>query len=152
MQGEAVEQYVGGYEGRADEINVGADRSADTLVADVIESAHRLHTTWDDVSNAAWSAPTRDVAGRELKLRDLPSWRWEELEVHLVDLAVGPTYRDWSEEFVRAWLPRLRPSLRVRLPDQTSAAAPGTLDSRDELAWLYGRLERTDLPVLAPWG
>jgi len=25
------------------------------------------------------------------------------------------------------------------------------LDRRDELAWLFGRLERADLPVLGSW-
>ena len=29
-------------------------------------------------------------------------------EVHLVDLGIGVTYRDWPADFVAAWLPRLR--------------------------------------------
>jgi hypothetical protein len=44
------------------------------------------------------------------------------------------------------WLPRLR----VHFADRPDARVG--LDEHDELAWLYGRLQRADLPVLPSWG
>jgi hypothetical protein len=38
-----------------------------------------------------------------------------------------------------------------RLTPGDELPAPGTVDPRDELAWLFGRLERADLPRLGPW-
>ncbi len=72
--------------------------------------------------------------------------------MHVVDLGVGVTFRSWPDDFVHTWLPRLRASLPHRLGADMRAPPPGTLDEREELAWLYGRLERADLPTLAPWG
>jgi maleylpyruvate isomerase len=151
-RGETVEQYPGGYAGRAAEIESAASRSAAELVADVRSSAERLDDVWASLPDPAWRIRTIDVGGRERALAELPSRRWQELEVHVVDLDVGVTYRDWPDDFVTSWLPRLRTSLSVRLPDGARAPEPGTLDERDELAWLYGRLTRDDLPALAPWG
>jgi hypothetical protein len=71
--------------------------------------------------------------------------------VHLVDLDAGVTHRDWPDDFVAAWLPVLRLGLADRLPAGAAPPPPGTVDSHDELAWLYGRLARPDLPALGPW-
>jgi maleylpyruvate isomerase len=100
----------------------------------------------------AWSQTTRDVGGRERPLRALPSRRWQELEVHLVDLEVGVTYAQWSDDFVAVFLPRLRATVTDRLPEGARLEALNFGDPREELAWLYGRLPRPDLPDLAPWG
>jgi maleylpyruvate isomerase len=151
--GRIVEQYDGGHEGRAAEIEAGAARSAGELIEDVRISAERLASTWLVLPPAAWAAMTRDVSGTERALSELPARRWQELEVHIVDLGVGVTSRDWSSDFVTVWLPRLRSSLPVRLAAGAQLPAElGFADDRDELAWLYGRLERHDLPALAPWG
>jgi len=101
--------------------------------------------------NRAWTGVTRDLSGTERALAELPGRRWIEVEIHLVDLGTGPTHRDWSDAFVAARLPPMRADLAARLPTGTTAPDPGELDERDELAWLYGRLARTDLPVLGPW-
>jgi maleylpyruvate isomerase len=151
--GHVVEQYDGGYDGRAAEIETGATRSARALIDDVRISGDRLASTWLELPFAAWEATTRDVGGRERPLNALPARRWQELEVHVVDLGVGVTHLHWSSDFVFVWLPRLRASAPLRLaaginlPDERRFT-----DDREELAWLYGRLERPDLPVLAPWG
>ena len=76
---------------------------------------------------------------------------WQELEVHVVDLGVGVTHRDWSDDFVAVWLPRLREGAADRLAAGAELPIPGAVDEHDELAWLYGRLRRDDLPELAPW-
>jgi maleylpyruvate isomerase len=150
--GETVEQYPGGYAGRAAEIEASATRSAAELVEDVRSSARRLDDAWTALSDEAWHTITIDVGGRERPLTQLPARRWQELEVHMVDLGVGITHRDWPEDFVHVWLPRVRASLSARLADGAQAPGADALDERDELAWLYGRLERSDLPALAPWG
>ena len=143
---EMIDQYPGGYEGREAEIESGADRGAKELIDDVRASAEEMHAAWHTAPESAWTNVTRDVGGRERPLADLVLRRWQELEVHLVDLGVGVTHRDWSDDFVDAWLPRLR----AYFPDRPET--PASLDERDELAWLYGRLQRDDLPVLPSWG
>jgi maleylpyruvate isomerase len=143
---EAVDQYHGGWEGREAEIDAGAHRTAAELVTDVRVSAEKLSTAWLATPESAWSNVTRDVRGRERPLADLVLRRWQELEVHLVDLDIGITYRDWPDDFVTQWLPRLRQHFLTR-PELSV-----DLDEHDELAWLYGRLQRADLPVLPSWG
>jgi maleylpyruvate isomerase len=151
-RGEVVEQYAGGYAGRAAEVEFGARRSARELVDDVRTSSDALRTVWRDLPDAAWTRLTLDVGGRERPLNLLPARRWQELEVHVVDLGVGRTHRDWPDEFVQSWLPLLRAGAEARLPEGARLPEPGVVDERDELAWLYGRLRRSDLPELAPWG
>ena len=152
MRGEMVDQYPGGYRARACEIDAGANRPAHELVDDVRTSAAAMDAAWRQVPEGAWSGVTRDVSGRERPLRALPARRWQELEVHLVDLDLGVTYRDWTVEFVDVWLPPLRATIESRLPAGAPAPDAGVLDERAELAWLYGRLQPPDVPALSPWG
>jgi maleylpyruvate isomerase len=144
-----VDQYEGGSEGRAAEIDTGALRRASELIADVRESAHALEEVWRQLPGDAWLGRSRDVSGSTRYLFELPSRRWQEVEVHLVDLDLGITYADWSDAFVREWLPRIRERLRSTLPDLDSVRFA---DPAEELAWLYGRLDRRDLPPAPPWG
>jgi len=115
-RGEVVEQYPGGYEGRERAIDATAARRANEILQEVRETAAELHAVWRAVPEHAWDGLTRDVAGRERPLRELPSRRWQELEVHLVDLDVGITWDAWRDEFVAEFLPRLRLTLEERLP------------------------------------
>jgi maleylpyruvate isomerase len=151
IRGEMVDQYVGGFDGREREIRSTAALDAVDLLRTVHDSASRLEETWRTVPDAAWSAMSRDVSGHERALSELPGRRWQELEVHVIDLGLGLTYEAWQDDFVSVWLPRLRTGLAARLPAGARAPSPGALSHRDELAWLYGRLTRGDLPVLAPW-
>jgi maleylpyruvate isomerase len=150
-RGDVVEQYAGGFEGRAAEIEAGARRSAEALIADCRTSSAALATVWSDLPPGAWSNVTRDVGGRERPLSALPARRWQELEVHLVDLDVGVPYADWSDEFVVVFLPKLRSTVGQRLPTGAALAPSAFDDPREELAWLYGRVRRPDLPALLPW-
>jgi maleylpyruvate isomerase len=150
LRGEFVEQYAGGVEGRAADIEAGARRSAAALVADVRQTAHAVDDAWRDLPDATWDARSRDVGGRDRALRELPSRRWQEIEVHLVDLGIGVTHRDWPDEFVAEWLPRMRRHFQPDLPPDADTLPFD--DPRDELAWLYGRLHRSDLPQLPSWG
>jgi len=150
MAGVFVEQYPGGRAGREADIEAGASRPADQIRDDVLQTAATLDAIWRQTPEAAWSAVSRDVSGQERQLQELPARRWQEVEVHLVDLDIGVSYRDWSDEFVAAWLPRTRAQIGSKLgPD---ASLPHLEDPRDELAWLYGRLRRDHLPALPPWG
>ncbi len=149
--GVVVDQYEGGFAGRAAEIDRGARRPARELTADVNTSAHALDEKWRSIPDAAWANITRDVGGRERPLYALPARRWQELEVHRVDLGVGPTFADWHEDFVADRLPELRAGLVERLPEGALPPVQGALDPREELAWLYGRLSRPGLPVLSAW-
>jgi maleylpyruvate isomerase len=150
-RGEIVEQYPGGVPARAAEIDDGARRSAAVLIEDVRSSAVAMVAAWRQVDDDAWGHITRDVGGRERPLRALVGRRWQELGVHIVDLGLGVTHRDWSDDFVAVWLPRLRAGAGARLAAGGELPKPGALDERDELAWLYGRLDRDDLPELEPW-
>lgn len=151
IEGVVVDQYPGGLEGRSAEIEAGAGRRADAVIADVGSASGRLLDAWSDVPIYAWSNITRDATGRERPLHELPTRRWLEVEIHLVDLGVGPSHRDWPDEFVAARLPEMRDGAASRLASGNALPAPGDLDPRDELAWLYGRLGRGDLPLLGPW-
>ena len=146
-----VDQYPGGLEERSAEIEAGAGRRAGDVIADVRSATGRLLNAWSDVPAYAWSNVTRDATGRERSLHELPTRRWLEVEIHLVDLGVGPTYRDWPDEFVAARLPEMRDGAAARLATDDTLPALGVLDPRDELAWLYGRLDRGELPPLGPW-
>ena len=118
---------------------------------DVETSAVALEETWRTLPDSAWANVTRDVGGRERPLHALPARRWQELEVHLVDLGVGPTWLDWPDEFVMDRLPVLREGLEARLPEGALPPTAGELDPREELAWLFGRLRRPGLPELSDW-
>ena len=151
-RGEVVDQYPGGFPARTAEIDAGAARPAAALLDDVRVSADRMDNAWRRVPPDAWGNGTRDVSGRTRPLRALPARRWQELEVHPLDLGIGVTPRDWPADFVARSLPQLRATMTDRLPDGAAPPPTGLLDEPDELAWLYGRLARPDLPVLGPWG
>jgi maleylpyruvate isomerase len=150
-RGDVIDQYPGGFEGRAAQIEGGAARTRAEILDDVGSSADGMQTAWRQVPDSAWDVISRDVSGKERPLRSLPARRWQELEVHIVDVDAGVTHRDWSADFVDVWLPALRATAEPRLPRGAALPAPGTLGDRDELAWLYGRFQRSDLPELTPW-
>jgi maleylpyruvate isomerase len=134
--GEVVDQYAGGYAGRASEIAAGASRPAAELVADVAESAARMEAACGAIPPEVWNRPTRDVSGLERPARAMVWRRWREVEVHHSDLGLGYTPADWPAELVAAWLPREL----ERLPVRTDANAL--------LVWVTGR---GPAPTLAPW-
>jgi maleylpyruvate isomerase len=145
-----IDQYQGGFASREADIQAGAGRPAVEIVEDVRQSAIAVDEAWHSVPDEAWVERSRDVSGRERLLFELPSRRWQEVEVHMVDLDSGVSPSDWPDEFVIEWLPRTRERMWAQLPPQLSDARFD--DPRDELAWLYGRLRRSDLPAPPPWG
>jgi maleylpyruvate isomerase len=151
VRGEVIDQYAGGRVGREAEIDVGARRPAAELAADVRASAAAAEAAWAELPPAAWVARSRDANARERPLFELPGRRWQEVEVHVIDLDAGVTYRDWPEAFVLEWLPRTRERVWREVADGTFEFA-GLHDPRVELAWLYGRLSGPDFPSLPSWG
>jgi maleylpyruvate isomerase len=149
VRGEVLDQYEGGYAGRKADIEAGSLRSTQALVDDVRRSARAVDETWHGLPLKAWTGRSRDTSGMERPLFELPSRRWQEVEVHLVDLDVGISHRDWSDEFVSEWLPRTR----ERMWRQMAADAVNVEFDlpADELAWFYGRLAGDDLPKPPPW-
>ncbi len=147
-----VEQYPGGFEGREAEIEQGGSRSAAALIADVEVSAAAMMAAFDGVPEAAWSNPTRDVGGRERPLADLVARRWQELEVHRIDLGLGISYRDWSDDFVAVWLPYLRAELPGRLPPGADGR-PRPASSTSATSWpgSTGASSVPTCPTLPPW-
>ena len=150
LVGEMVDQYDGGYAGRALAIGVGSLRSVVEIIHDVSSSARVIEEVWRRLPVDAWTCRSRDVNGRGRPLFELPSRRWQEVEVHLVDLNVGVSHRDWPGEFILEWLPRTRERMWSQLPVEASYVAWD--HPADELAWLYGRISRTDLPAPPEWG
>ncbi len=134
--GQVIDQYPGGFEGRAAEIEVGARRSAQAIVADVVATnaqVLRVCTTLDDF---AWDAPSRDVSGTMKASRDVLFSRWREIEVHRCDLGLGYQPADWPSRMVDLWLP----DELVRLETRSDANAL--------LAWVIGR---GAAPEVSPW-
>lgn len=137
VRGEVVEQYIGGSQGRAIEIDAGAGRPAVDLVADVALWSQRLDGVFASFPDDAWGRPVRTVDGGEHAVGMLPLRRWREVEVHLVDLGLGFTPEDWSPGVVDRALPGLVAGLAART------------SSRVLMAWLLGR---GAAPELSPWG
>jgi maleylpyruvate isomerase len=133
-RGELRDQYPGGLEQRRSDIEAGAGRPADVMVADVRRSSAAVAVVLDGLPAVAWDAPSRTSRGHVESSRDVVLSRWREVVVHHGDLGLGPV--TIPEDLVTAWLPRELSGL----PQRTD---PGAL-----LAWVIGR---GDAPPLAPW-
>ncbi len=149
-EGRSTTQYEGGTEGRAAQIEAGAARSAAALLADVASSSAAMLEAFWAVTPEALGVVSTDSSGTERELATLPRRRWQEVEVHLVDLDLGVEFEDWPERFVDTFLPIEREALPSRLVDTALVVEP-SLPPRLELAWYYGRLDVEGLPELTPW-
>lgn len=133
-RGELRDQYPGGLEQRAGDIEAGAGRPAAELVRDVQQTADAVERVMADLSPAAWDAPSRTSKGVVENSRDAALSRWREVVVHHGDLGLGPV--PLPPALVEVWLPRELPRLAERS------------DPAELLGWVIGRGEP---PVLAPW-
>jgi maleylpyruvate isomerase len=142
-RGETVFRYAPGQ--RDTEIESGATRPADELVADVRATIWRLEQAWS--THTRWDGRSREGPDRELEVSQLVFARWREVEVHRVDLGLGYEPADWPAEYVRKdlrlmemrWNAR-RPMGMTGLPPEALAAPP-----HERLAWLLGRTAIADL-------
>ena len=136
LRGETVDQYVGGPDGRTAEIEAGAARTALEIVADVNSSAEQLDEVFAAIPEDGWAKMVRTVSGGEHAVSMLPFRRWREVEIHLVDLGLGPTPAEWPSGLVDATIPNLSAGLAERC------------DQRALMAWALGR---GPAPELRPW-
>lgn len=134
---ELIEQYAGGAAGRAAEIERSAEQPAAALVADAISWSDRLDSLFTTMPDDWWERPVMAGSRPQHPLSRLPSGRWVEVEVHLVDLGVGYTPRDWPDALVD----RLLPDLVLGLTERS--------EPRAVMAWAIGR---GPAPQLRPWG
>jgi maleylpyruvate isomerase len=133
-EGEVRDQYPGGLERRAGDIEEGAHRPAAELVRDVEASARAVERVMTDLSPGGWDALSRTSRGVEETSRHAALSRWREVVVHHGDLGLGPV--PLPPELVAVWLPRELPRLAERS------------DPAELLSWIIGRGEP---PVLTPW-
>jgi maleylpyruvate isomerase len=135
---DGLAQYEGGADGRLAGIEAGAGRPLGEQVADLRRSVWALEGRW--ATQADWSGSARRLTD-QVRVVDLPGWRWHEVELHHVDLGLGYGFDDLPAEFVRLELRRAemtwaarRPMGLTTLPPEALAASP-----HRRLAWLTGR-------------
>lgn len=174
LRGERLARYPNGQVGRNADIEAGAGRSAEELLADVRDSAARLDEAFAAVEAAdGWALECDDrSAGRYLTAR------WREVEIHHVDAGGSYTPDKWPAGFVSYLLPRLADQLSSRtseplqvevavdgslttdLPGRTWSTGPGgpLVIGPDwaVLAWVLGRpsvaaAALSTTPELSPW-
>jgi maleylpyruvate isomerase len=132
--GELRDQYPGGLEQRATDIEAGASRTAPELVADVAGTSAAVEHAIRELPALAWDARSRTSRGVVEDSRDCVFSRWREVVVHHGDLGLGAV--TFPPALVETWLPRELPGLGKRT------------DPARLLAWVLGRGEA---PELAPW-
>ena len=169
-RGDVVDQYPGGNEQRAADIEAGSGRPAAVLAADATESMARLEAAWESTTDETWQRGQGRVTTGIWRMADLPFLRWREVEVHHADLGLRYGFADWPETYLDRELPRTLAGLPARLPAGIGLAlrasdtgetwtVPDRCEQRIEvagdlwwlLAWLIGRISDPSLPQLARW-
>jgi maleylpyruvate isomerase len=165
VHNEPTPMYPYGARGRDADIQAGAHRSMQEMVADVSAAARRLDAMWDTMTPTAWTADAIIRSGRLAAWRTVGA-RWTEVELHWVDLDLGHGPEAWSERFSRLLLrtllertmigrpldDRLPPDIRLELfsIDTKEHWSAGAHESRTIgvhgpvwalASWLAGRLE-----------
>lgn len=162
---------------RDEQIEAGAGRGAEALVADLRESAGRFAAEYRRMTAGMWSRSVRWTRGQERPAARAADSRLTEVLVHHVDLAAGYTPEQWPADFVEAMLGRVvasfgaragAPAMRLRATDTHHSYGIGAEDPGDPavpgdpvdpaaplvegpgnllLAWLMGRDPGTGLSV-----
>jgi maleylpyruvate isomerase len=142
LRGEVAAMYPGGLEQRQADIEAGASRPATELVADVVSANQRLEAAFDAMTADAWAGSGIAAFG-PVAMRDVPTRRRTEVEVHHVDLGLGYTSRDWPTEFVRTEVQRLTMLWNSRQPMGLTGLPAAALAADEHLraAWLLGRAD-----------
>ena len=143
QQGEVAAMYVGGRQSRRGDIEAGAGRPANDLLADLHRASDRLDALFAGATagDRVWRGRGATFGG-EITIDDLPGRRRVEVEIHRVDLGLGYRFVDWPGDFLRSELTRMtgvwasrKPMGFDDLPEAALALAPA-----DRFAWLVGRL------------
>jgi maleylpyruvate isomerase len=99
--GEPTPMYASSAE-RAAGVERGARLPAAELTAWLHGSAEALSAAMDGLSDEQWQALVVTAQGRTVPRIEVPWLRARETCVHAVDLALGVTFADLSEDFLRA--------------------------------------------------
>lgn len=149
-RGEVANQYPGGREGRAEEIDAGARRSAEALLDDLRAAFAAWDAAWDRCTPQGWAGTGIALFG-DLPIAEVPFLRTREVEVHHADLGLpGYTPASWPADYVREDLRRQTMVYRSRIPLGGTVGLPAAalaLPEHERLAWLLGR---TTPPGLDP--
>lgn len=135
-RGEHVEQYLGGAQARAAEIEQGASRSFEVLLADVATTAAALEEVAAALPEPAWSFETTALSGVRQDAATVLERRIREVVLHHTDLGIGFGPERWPRDLVAELVSETLPTLALRADEVTLAG------------WLTGRGKP---PALAPW-
>jgi len=135
-RGEHVEQYVGGAPARVAEIEQGASRSFEALVADVTTTAATLEQVAASLPEPAWSFETTAVSGTRQDAATVLERRIREVVLHHTDLGIGFGPERWPHDLV------------VELVSETLPTLAHRADEARLAGWLTGRGQA---PALTPW-
>jgi len=146
-EGHVAQQYPGGVEGRAADIEAGSTRPAADQVESLRSSIASLEVRW---AASDWQGSGIGPAG-VIAVRDLPFFRIREVAIHHVDLNIGYSFADLPSEYVRVELWRMGMLWKARQPMGMTALPAQALEmpSHIRLAWLMGR---SDIDGLASAG
>jgi maleylpyruvate isomerase len=161
---------------READIEAGAYRPLDELLADLRASARRFDDAVAQMPAQAWTATVQLRGGAEIPAAAVPWQRLREVEVHHVDLAAAYRPEDWPESFTQRLLHEAAtnlgeradtPAMVLRAADLERDVKVGDPDGAPTVsgpasalvAWLTGRRDGTELavappqplPALPPW-
>lgn len=146
-RGQVRAMYDGDLEARSAGIEAGAGRPAVELVADVEATTAALADRLAALTDSEWTGQIKSPRdGSLLSVETVVGMRWQEVEIHRLDLDLGYRPAGWPEAFVQHNLTRQLD----RLPERAPGVPVPDLPPHDVLAWLYGR-GAADLPELPPW-
>ena len=158
---------------RAADVEAGAGRDLEVIVADVVQSSRRFGIDTSMMTDEDWSPQVLFTSGQPdppLIAADLiPSMRLNEVELHHVDLAAGYTFSDTPPELAQHMLghyaarrARQGVALTVSADDLNFSVGDRGVEAQGTaaalLGWLTGRASgaglRCDstLPLLPPLG
>ncbi|MBF6092366.1 maleylpyruvate isomerase family mycothiol-dependent enzyme [Nocardia cyriacigeorgica] len=161
--GVEIPQYASAFL-RESDIEEGAPRPLAEQRTDFVESAQRFAGLAATLSPEQWQAEVRTRQGRPIPATEVVWMRWQEVEIHHVDLAADYTHTDWPADFVGRLLPEAAASLsksatepfEIITPDFTATIGEGTptntitAPAADTLVWLLGRTTPASLPQPLP--
>jgi maleylpyruvate isomerase len=87
-------------EQRNTDIEAGALRPADELIAWFEESAQQLTTGMGELTDEQWQTQVRTAQGREVPATAIPWLRSREVMIHAVDLGTSVTFADLPDDFL----------------------------------------------------
>jgi maleylpyruvate isomerase len=144
------------HQARAAEIDRGAGRPAQVLVADVRDQAEAFFAAADGMPARCWQRIVTFTGGHDVEAARIVPLRLGEVHVHHVDLNIGYRPADWPAPFVRDYLTMALPGLKD-FPVRIEASDTGRVHEVDGatmvvsgpehaiLAWLIGRSDGAGL-------